>query len=175
MADRRALEAAKKQGKEAHALEKVRIAKEKEPETAAKDEAKLKAAAVKKAEKACISAEKKAARYRKKVRICSIYFLYLSILQATQAPPSNLNSIPPNEVPPMTVTDVGDEGEDEIKFGLHPDDPANFLKLSSALRILMRHTLSDADVNSADTLIRQYATELLKGCLVNLCHLWHAH
>ncbi|KAG2046041.1 hypothetical protein BDR06DRAFT_977775 [Suillus hirtellus] len=164
MADQRALEEAKKQGKEAHALEKARIAKEKELEATAKNDVRLKAAATKqadkvrlaaekKAEKARISTEKKAARHRKK---------------ATEAPPSNLNpqseplptftstadNVPPSEVPPMT--DAGDEGEEELKFGLHPDDPANFLKLSAALRILMRHTLSDADIDSADTLIQQY-------------------
>ncbi|KAG1736838.1 uncharacterized protein EDB91DRAFT_1055457 [Suillus paluster] len=137
--ERRALEAAKKQGKEAHALEKARIAREKELEAAAKNDTRLKAAAAKqvekvriaaekKAEKARISAEKKAARHRKKV---------------------------------PHVTDTGDE-EEELKFGLHPDDPANFLKLSGALRILMHHTLSDTDIDCADTLIRQYATELLK-------------
>ncbi|KAG2336005.1 hypothetical protein BDR05DRAFT_1006250 [Suillus weaverae] len=166
---------AKKRGKEAYALEKVRIAKEKEQEATARNDARVKVTAVKqakkvrlaaekKAEKAHISAEKKAARYCKK---------------GTQAPHSDLNpqseplpststitstTAPPNEVPPMT--DVGDEGEDEIKFGLHPDDPANFLKLSAALCILMRHSLSDADIDSADTLIQQYTTELLKGCLL---------
>ncbi|KAG2338735.1 hypothetical protein BDR05DRAFT_951681 [Suillus weaverae] len=136
IADQRALEEAKKQGKEAHTLEKACIAMEKELEAAMKNDTKLKAAAVKQAEKkakkARISAEKKAARYRKK---------------ATEAPPSNMNpqseplptftstTVPPTEVPPMT--DAGDEGEDKLRFGLHPDDPANFLKLSAALCILM--------------------------------------
>lgn len=80
----------------------------------------------------------------------------------SDTPPEPLPSAAP-EVPHMT--DVGDDGEEELKFGLHPDDPANFLKLSGALRILMQHTLLDADIDSADTLIRQYVTELLKVCL----------
>ncbi|KAG1735328.1 uncharacterized protein EDB91DRAFT_563011 [Suillus paluster] len=157
--ERRALEAAKKQGKEAHALEKAHIAWEKELEAAAKNDARLKAAAAKqvekvriaaekKAEKARISAEKKAARHRKK-----------GTDDVIEALPSE--SVAAGKVP--HVTDTGDE-EEELKFGLHPDDPANFLKLSGALRILMHHTLSDTDIDCTDTLIRQYATELLKVC-----------
>ncbi|KAG1818071.1 uncharacterized protein BJ212DRAFT_1479900 [Suillus subaureus] len=59
------------------------------------------------------------------------------------------------------TTDTGDD-EEELKFGLHPDNPANFLKLSGALWILMQHTFLDADIDSTDTLIQQYITELLK-------------
>lgn len=44
---------------------------------------------------------------------------------------------------------------------LHPDDPANFLKLSEALRILTQHFLDDADVSRADVLLREYCTELI--------------
>jgi len=68
-----------------------------------------------------------------------------------------------HEDPPTTFV-AGDEGEEDVKFGLHPDDPANFLKLCAALRILMQHVLSDTDIDSADTLIRQYNTELIKVC-----------
>ncbi|KAG1826357.1 hypothetical protein EV424DRAFT_1345673 [Suillus variegatus] len=164
LADRRALDAAKKQGKEAYALERARIAKEKESEAAERNDARLKAAATKqaekarlaaekKAEKARLSAEKKAAKHRKKATNDAMEVL------PSDTPPEPLPSAAP-EVPHMT--DVGDDGEEELKFGLHPDDPANFLKLSGALRILMQHTLLDADIDSADTLIRQYVTELLK-------------
>jgi hypothetical protein len=187
--DRRALEAAKKQGKEAYALEKAHIAKEKELADAEKNNTKLKAtatkqaekarlAAEKKAEKAQLSAEKKAAKYHTKVCVERVYFLYSSTLQATnnamEPLPSNTQPEPlpafaAPEVP--HTTDAGDDGEEELKFGLHPDNPANFLKLSGALWIFMQHTLSDADINAADTLIRQYVTELLKVRLaINLSY-----
>ncbi|KAI0093118.1 hypothetical protein BDY19DRAFT_902918 [Irpex rosettiformis] len=45
---------------------------------------------------------------------------------------------------------------------LHPDDPANFLKLSEALRILSQYVLTESDVNMADTLLRSYCSELIK-------------
>ncbi|KAG0694715.1 hypothetical protein DFH29DRAFT_1006099 [Suillus ampliporus] len=74
-----------------------------------------------------------------------------------------MEALPPSAAPEVPrMADAGDDGEEELKFGLHPDDPANFLKLSGALRILMQHTLSDTDIDSADRLIRQYVTELLK-------------
>ncbi|KAG1887341.1 hypothetical protein F4604DRAFT_1571425, partial [Suillus subluteus] len=114
------------------------------------------------------AAEKKAAKYCKKVCAECIYFLYSSTLQATNdamevlpsdTQPEPLPSAAP-EVPHMT--DAGDNGEEELKFGLHPDDPANFLKLSGALRILMQHTLLDTDIDSADTLIQKYTYALLQ-------------
>ena len=47
------------------------------------------------------------------------------------------------------------EAEEELKFALHPDDLANFLKLSRALQILIKHSLSNNDINNADTLLRE--------------------
>ena len=51
---------------------------------------------------------------------------------------------------------------DELKPALHPDDPANFLKLCMALRILVKHTLLDHDISEADRLLREYCTELIQ-------------
>ncbi|KAG1856141.1 hypothetical protein F4604DRAFT_1932000 [Suillus subluteus] len=153
LVDHRALEAAKKQGKEAHTLERAHIAKEKESEAAEKNDARLKSTAAKQAEKARLSAEKKSAKYCKKATNDAMDIF------SSDTQPESLPSTAP-EVPHMT--DTGDDGEEELKFGLRPEDPANLLKLSGALHILMHNTLLDADIDSADTLIWQYVTELLK-------------
>ncbi|KAG2121277.1 hypothetical protein DEU56DRAFT_918279 [Suillus clintonianus] len=50
---------------------------------------------------------------------------------------------------------------DDLKFSLHPEDPANFLKLSAALHILIKHQLSNKDLDEADQLIHDYCTMLL--------------
>ena len=47
------------------------------------------------------------------------------------------------------------------KFSLHPDNPGNFLKLSAALRLLVRRQLTDTHIDRAEHLIREYCTELL--------------
>jgi hypothetical protein len=47
------------------------------------------------------------------------------------------------------------------KFSLHPDDPTNFLRLSAALRLLVRRRLTDANIDHSEHLIREYCTELL--------------
>ncbi|KAI1783145.1 hypothetical protein LXA43DRAFT_977257 [Ganoderma leucocontextum] len=47
-------------------------------------------------------------------------------------------------------------------YSLHPDDPANFLKLSEALRLLTSHVLTTAEIKDADKLLREYCTELLR-------------
>ena len=50
------------------------------------------------------------------------------------------------------------------KFCLHPDDPRNFLKLCSALRILIQRHLTDSNIKEADRLLREYCTELIPVC-----------
>ena len=59
------------------------------------------------------------------------------------------------------MADKNIEAEEELKFARHPDDTANFLKLSRALRMLIKHSLSNDDINNADTLLREYCTELI--------------
>jgi len=55
-----------------------------------------------------------------------------------------------------------DENGDNTPFSLHPDDPANFLKLSCALKILTRRWLWEDEIDESDCLLREYCTELLK-------------
>lgn len=52
---------------------------------------------------------------------------------------------------------------------LHPNDPANFFKLSKALQILLARELSTADVEEADVLLREYCIELSQVRLSYLC------
>jgi len=47
------------------------------------------------------------------------------------------------------------------KFSLHPDDPKNFLKLCCVLRIFVQHHPTDADIDHADRLLREYYMELI--------------
>jgi hypothetical protein len=54
------------------------------------------------------------------------------------------------------------ENIDDDKFSIHPHDPTNFLKLSNALWLLIKHKLSDVDIDQADWLLREYSTELLR-------------
>jgi len=87
-------------------------------------------------------------------------------VQATIVPDDPVEESEPypfDEVPP--TTSASNDGEEELKFGLHPDDPANFLKLCAALRILMQHVLSETDIDNADSLLREYATESIKVCI----------
>ncbi|KAG0701855.1 hypothetical protein DFH29DRAFT_999846 [Suillus ampliporus] len=130
----------KKQGTDAYALEKARIAQENLALAEAKKTAKLKAAAAKEAEKLRLATEKKAR----------------AALKCTKPPPP-----PP---PQFNQQDAGDDSEnlDDLKFSLHPDDPDNFLKLCSALRILVRYVICDVDINEADRLLREYTTGLIK-------------
>ena len=50
------------------------------------------------------------------------------------------------------------------RFSLHSDDPANFLKLSMAIRILIKCKIVDDDIDEANRLLREYNTELIKVC-----------
>lgn len=79
-------------------------------------------------------------------------------------PPLAPGSVPITESQPQTSGDTVGDGEDadaNLKFSLHPDDPANFLKLCAALRILIRRKLSDDDISQAERLISQYCGELI--------------
>lgn len=64
------------------------------------------------------------------------------------------------EAPEAPVAE--DEGDDvDVDPCLHPNDPANFLKLSLALRILLKRELNDMELNQAETLLEEYCTELI--------------
>jgi len=47
-------------------------------------------------------------------------------------------------------------------YSLNPRDPANFLKLASALNIFLAGTLTDNEIDQADKLIREYNVELIE-------------
>jgi len=48
------------------------------------------------------------------------------------------------------------------RYCLNPKDPANFLKLVSALNILLSDTLTDKEIDTADDLVREYNIELIE-------------
>jgi hypothetical protein len=66
-----------------------------------------------------------------------------------------------------TTQHQGDDMDDdeETPLGLHPDDPANFLKLCRALRLLMSRRITDIQINQADDLLRSYCLELISVSL----------
>ncbi|KAJ7170889.1 hypothetical protein C8R43DRAFT_1120617 [Mycena crocata] len=58
------------------------------------------------------------------------------------------------------------EAEDEERDNatppnLHPDDPANFLKLCTAIKILVLDTITENSLQSSDELLRAYCQELV--------------
>ncbi|TFY72264.1 hypothetical protein EVG20_g747 [Dentipellis fragilis] len=54
-----------------------------------------------------------------------------------------------------------DEGNEPIYPNLHPDDPSNFFKLSSFLKIVLSPTITDQAIDEAEHLIRAYCRELV--------------
>ncbi|KAG2355806.1 hypothetical protein BDR07DRAFT_1492728 [Suillus spraguei] len=149
--NRKALEEARKKGKDAYTADQARIALETLTITKAKKQEKLCIAAVKQAEKVHLAAEKK-------VKAAEIH-------KGQIHPPP-----PPPAVPFMgmqtpiqyeTTEQTGNNDDANMKFSLHPDDPLNFLKLSASLCLLMKHKISDNDISQADQLICKYGTELI--------------
>ena len=57
--------------------------------------------------------------------------------------------------------DLINAGTSDDKFLMHPNNSYNFLKLCSALRILVQRRLVDSDIDLTDHLIREYCTELI--------------
>lgn len=63
---------------------------------------------------------------------------------------------------PSQSTEVEDEVRDDATpSNLHPADPGNFLKLSSAIKILVSDTITEPELQSADKLSRDYCQELI--------------
>ena len=60
--------------------------------------------------------------------------------------------------------DVADgEAQDAaLPSRLHPNDPGNFLKLCTALKLLVSHPITAAQIEEADGLIRSYCLELIE-------------
>jgi hypothetical protein len=63
-----------------------------------------------------------------------------------------------------------DEDREPPQASLHPDDPGNFFKLSTFLKTVLAHSITDTDIDSAEVLIRAYCTELLHVCHISLHH-----
>ncbi|KAG2058078.1 hypothetical protein BDR06DRAFT_1004753 [Suillus hirtellus] len=74
----------------------------------------------------------------------------------------DLTHLPAQFLPqdPEYMDDI-DPQTDDLKFFLHPEDSSNFLKLSAALHILIKHQLSYEDLDEVDQLIHGYCTKLL--------------
>jgi hypothetical protein len=85
--------------------------------------------------------------------------------QTVDGIPEGEQRVPPPPQPsiaaPSAEADFEEPGTNQDKFALCPDDPANFLRLCSALRILIRRRLTDPDIDRAEALIREYCTELI--------------
>ena len=65
-------------------------------------------------------------------------------------------------LPGSTYIGTGSRKPKKNGYCLDPKDPANFLKLASALNIFLADTLTDNQINEADNLIREYNLELIK-------------
>ncbi|THU96176.1 hypothetical protein K435DRAFT_819510 [Dendrothele bispora CBS 962.96] len=59
-------------------------------------------------------------------------------------------------------SDDDDDGESRTAPKLHPEDPANFFKLSSALKLLLSRKLYSSDILEFERLIRDYNCELIR-------------
>ncbi|KAG2052952.1 hypothetical protein BDR06DRAFT_972639 [Suillus hirtellus] len=143
--DRNALAEAKKCGKEAFEAEKARIARDKVAAAKAKTQEKLQLTAIKQAEKVQLAAEKKAKAVQRKGK--------------QKATEQNVEGLPEAQFLNQEPGN-GDSEPTNIKFSLHPDDPANFLKLSAALRISIKHQICDRELDHADCLLHEYCSEL---------------
>ncbi|KAG2743404.1 hypothetical protein P692DRAFT_20821413 [Suillus brevipes Sb2] len=154
--DRKALADAKKISKDAWEAEKTRIANKKVVAGDTKVQEKLRLASLKQVEKPRLAAEKKAkAAERKASKRKATSQTVEDLLEGQVQPP------PP---PPTALGPEASRFEDtetDTKFSLHPDDPRNFLKLCTALRIIIKHHITDEDLDRVDLLIRDYVTELI--------------
>ncbi|KAF7968608.1 hypothetical protein HWV62_30027 [Athelia sp. TMB] len=59
------------------------------------------------------------------------------------------------------LTDDEDSDDKGAASRLHPDDPDNFVKLSTALCLLLSCEITEDVIDMADELIREYCTELI--------------
>jgi hypothetical protein len=86
--------------------------------------------------------------------------------QTIEGLPEGEQCSPPQPFESTVVLDHDLDGPaaNNDRFSLHPDDPRNFLKLCSAIRILIRRRLTDSSIDQADRLLREYCTELITVC-----------
>ncbi|KAF8887304.1 hypothetical protein BD779DRAFT_1470716 [Infundibulicybe gibba] len=159
---------------EAKRAEKARIAEEKRAD-------KAKIAEEKRIKKARIATEKKNGKRKAVTQDVDDMPLQIPPLPPGSFPvdtPSHATTNPlgpsTSEAPPLGAQPSGTGGrdmqdgehdgdgdKDEGEFSLHPDDPKNFLKLCSALKLLTQCSLTDQDINKAEALLRDYCNELM--------------
>jgi len=60
------------------------------------------------------------------------------------------------------LTDDEDSDDEDTPSRLHPDDPDNFIKLCTALQLLLGREIDESDLNMADVLLREYCAELIE-------------
>ncbi|KIO06288.1 hypothetical protein M404DRAFT_24567 [Pisolithus tinctorius Marx 270] len=124
----KALLEAKKQGEGAYEAMKLKIAQDKLKVAKAKNQEKLQIVAAKQVEKATMTAAKKAkAAQARLVRKCK------ATHKEQLSHPLSMQANEEESSGAIAFTD-----EDNGKFSLHPNDLDNFLKLCSALHILLR-------------------------------------
>lgn len=77
--------------------------------------------------------------------------------------PSGVQSGAPNRKRRRQNPATNDDSEDDEDTPpvLHPDDPAHFLKLSRALRILLAREITEDQIDEADVLLRTYTSEIV--------------
>ncbi|RXW14351.1 hypothetical protein EST38_g11510 [Candolleomyces aberdarensis] len=96
--------------------------------------------------------------------------------------PAALETAPPSAIPAAANTSASSTGkkkrarvakssthgankpepeEEELAACLHPDDPANFMKLCEALRLLLSREISDRQIDEAERLLSAYCSELV--------------
>ncbi|KIK16848.1 hypothetical protein PISMIDRAFT_25032 [Pisolithus microcarpus 441] len=152
---------AKKQGKEAYEAEQSRIVQENLAMAEAKKNEKLQQVVAKQAEKVQQANVKKASK-KHKVISQIVEGIPEGGLRGPPPPPGDQQML---EDPPEEAQ-IGDDPstmDDSTGWlSLHPDDPANFLKLSMAIRILVKQTITDNDLDVAHRLLCEYNMELIR-------------
>ncbi|KAF9229097.1 hypothetical protein BS17DRAFT_762812 [Gyrodon lividus] len=149
--NKKALAEAKKQGKEAFDAERAQITQDNLTISETKKQEKLQQAAAKQVEEVRLTAAKKARNAEiKALKKHKATSQMVEDLPEGQVwlPPTPPGNILPAEGAPT------DEGSAEViednKFSLHPDNPINLLKLSTALGILIKQKLTDYNIALAD-------------------------
>jgi hypothetical protein len=71
-------------------------------------------------------------------------------------------SKPPRKRKKQHLTDDEDSDDEEAPSRLHPNDPDNFLKLCTALQLLLACSIKETDLQKADILLQEYCLELVE-------------
>ena len=115
---------------------------------------KLRAAAEKKANKAWEAKAKHVSS------VCLSLTMYSSMQSKTQSRKATKGRADVDMATEEPSSGVQVEGV-ETRCLLHPQDPLNFLKLCTALRLIIKNTTNDAEIDLADGLIWSYCTEVI--------------